>query len=512
MALASLMLAIGASLITATSARGAVLDQRSAWRGWVGSPAPSVGQQHSTPVQWVPGVDPRSDGVGSTMLSRNWSGYIATGTTFQSVSGRWRVPTVQPSGVEEGSATWIGIDGVTDGSLIQTGTAQNSSSGGTSYFAWAEIFPNPPEEVGPVSPGDEIQAAIGDENGRWSIDIIDETEHQGASWYVHYDGEHTSAEWIEEAPTSTPTNQIEALADFGTVGFTDMAYDASAPASVILSPVQMADSAGAVISEPGPVVDYCFTITYRPPAGGYTLVGADGGVFVFGGAFYGSLPGLGIDVDDITGIVAAATGNGYFLVGADGGVFAFNAPFVSSLPGIGVEVDDIVGIVPTSNDQGYFLVGRDGGVFSFIAPFESSLPGLGIRVDDIAGIAATPDDDGYWLVGSDGSVYAFGDARYLGKGPAGAVAIAATRDGGGYWVVGADGAVTALGDARSFGDLPSLGVGVGDIVGIVVSTDDLGYDLIGSDGGVFSFGDATNEGSLPGLGVHVDDVVGAVPT
>jgi hypothetical protein len=249
-----------------------------------------------------------------------------------------------------------------------------------------------------------------------------------------------------------------------------------------------------------------------PTAHGYDLVGSDGGVFVFAGGFYGSLPGLGVHVDDITGIVPTAKDNGYFLVGADGGVFAFNAPFENSLPGIGVHVDDIVGIVPTLDDHGYFLVGRDGGVFSFNAPFENSLPGIGVHVDDITGIAATSDDHGYWLVGSNGDVYAFGDAHYLGNGPAGSVGITATHDGGGYWVVGANGAVSAFGDARSFGDLPSIGVAVDNIVGIVVSHDSLGYNLIGSDGGVFSFGDAVNEGSLPGLGVHVDNVVGAVPT
>jgi len=245
---------------------------------------------------------------------------------------------------------------------------------------------------------------------------------------------------------------------------------------------------------------------------GYDLVGRDGGVFVFGGGYYGSLPGLGVEVDDITGIVATATHTGYFLVGSDGGVFAFHAHFANSLPGIGVHVDDIVGIVPTRDDQGYFLVGRDGGVFSFNAPFANSLPGVGVHVDDITGIAATPDDNGYWLVGSDGSVYAFGDARFRGSAPAGAVAITATHDGGGYWVVGADGSVTAFGDAGTYGDLPGLGVGVDDIVGIVVSEDSKGYNLIGRDGGVFSFGDATNAGSLPGLGVGVDDIVGAVPT
>jgi hypothetical protein len=248
------------------------------------------------------------------------------------------------------------------------------------------------------------------------------------------------------------------------------------------------------------------------PAGGYDLVGSDGGVFVFGGGFYGSLPGIGVHVNNVTGIVATTSKTGYFLVGSDGGVFAFNAPFANSLPGIGVHVNNIVGIVPTLDDQGYFLVGRDGGVFSFNAPFANSLPGIGIHVDDIVGIAATADDHGYWVVGSDGTVYAFGDAHAYGDAPSGAVGITATKDGGGYWVVGRNGAVTAFGDAGHFGDLPDIGVSVDNIVGIVVSSDGQGYNLFGNDGGVFTFGDASNLGSLPGLGVHVDNVVGAVPT
>jgi cell wall-associated NlpC family hydrolase len=243
----------------------------------------------------------------------------------------------------------------------------------------------------------------------------------------------------------------------------------------------------------------------------YDLVGSDGGVFAFGGAFHGSLPALGIHVGDVTGIVPSATKTGYYLVGSDGGVFAFNAPYVNSLPGVGVHVSDIVGIVPTSTGTGYFVVGRDGGVFSFNAPFEGSLPGIGVHVSDIVGIAATADDKGYLLVGADGSVYAFGDAHWSGNAPAGAAAITSTADGRGYWVVGSDGLVTSVGDAGSFGDLPTLGVPVSDIVGIVPSKDGRGYLLIGRDGGVFGFGDAGFTGSLPGLGVHVSDIVGAVP-
>ena len=102
---------------------------------------------------------------------------------------------------------------------------------------------------------------------------------------------------------------------------------------------------------------------------------------------------------------------------AGGGVFSFgDTSFEGSLPGLGLTVSNIAGIVPTNNDQGYFLVGKDGGVFAFgNAPFLGSLPGLGVHVSNIIGIAATPDDQGYWLVGADGAVYAFGDAGYYGN-------------------------------------------------------------------------------------------------
>jgi hypothetical protein len=82
---------------------------------------------------------------------------------------------------------------------------------------------------------------------------------------------------------------------------------------------------------------------------GYWMVGKDGGVFAFGNAgFVGSLPGLGVHVSNIVGVVPTSTGKGYWMVGSDGGVFAFgDAGFVGSLPGLGVHVNDIVGVVPT---------------------------------------------------------------------------------------------------------------------------------------------------------------------
>jgi photosystem II stability/assembly factor-like uncharacterized protein len=148
--------------------------------------------------------------------------------------------------------------------------------------------------------------------------------------------------------------------------------------------------------------------------GGYWLIGADGGMFAFGDArYHGSLPGDGIKVSDIVGMVAAPSGAGYVIVGADGGVFAFGAThYYGSLPGSGVKVSDIRAILPAPGGTGYVLVGADGGTFIFGhgAPYEGSLPGEGVTVSDVVGIALTPDGEGYWLAGRNGTTHAFGDA------------------------------------------------------------------------------------------------------
>ena len=258
---------------------------------------------------------------------------------------------------------------------------------------------------------------------------------------------------------------------------------------------------------------------------GYDMVGSDGGVFVFptsSNAFYGSLPGLGIHVNNIVGMEPTNDYHGYDLVGSDGGVFVFptsSNAFYGSLPGLGIHVSDIVGIAPTSDDRGYLLVGADGGVFKFgDAHYINSLPGMGIHVDDIIGISVAPSGAGYWLIGADGSVYSIGVPDFgEATGTSSPVsAIQSTPDGGGYWIVTQDGTVYPFGDAQNenYGDLPDLGVfPTHPVVGLVPTISDNGYWLIGSDGGVFAFPPSTPfVGSLPGLGVSVNNIVGAVPT
>ena len=252
-------------------------------------------------------------------------------------------------------------------------------------------------------------------------------------------------------------------------------------------------------------------------ATGYDLVGSDGGVFAFHGGFYGSLPGLGIHVDNIVGIAPAANYGGYYLVGSDGGVFSFgDTAYEGSLPGLGIHVNDVVGIVPSFDDKGYFLVGADGGVFSFgDTAYEGSLPGLGVHVDDVAGIAATPSNTGYWVLQANGQVTGFGDAPNLPPLPAASgatryVSIASTSDGQGYWAMNNFGQVYALGDAHWLGN---SSFNPSSLVSIVPTGDNAGYWIVGSNGAIFGLGDAASYGSLPALGIVPNlPIVGAAPT
>ena len=376
-----------------------------------------------------------------------------------------------------------------------------------------------------------------------ATDCVDATTGTGTAltantWTANVGSTSTPAGLCNPAPVVTSISPVQGPTVGGTtVTITGSGFTAATAvdfgATPALSFTVVSATAVTAVAPPGAsgLVDVTVTSAtgtsatgpgdqFRYVTSGYDLVGSDGGVFVFPldqPGFHGSLPGLGIHVGDVVGIVSSADDQGYYLVGGDGGVFSFgDTTFVGSLPGIGVRVSDIVGIVPTANDRGYLLVGRDGGVFSFgQSGFEGSLPGLGIHVDDIVGIAATPGGLGYWLVGANGAVFAFGDAKYLGAPsttPQGVTGIAATPSGHGYWIVTANGSVYPFGDAPFSGSLPVLGVAPNRPVVTLVPTVDGGYWLVATDGGVFAFGNARYEGSLPGLGISVNDVVGGSPT
>ena len=67
----------------------------------------------------------------------------------------------------------------------------------------------------------------------------------------------------------------------------------------------------------------------------------------------------------MVGIARSGSGAGYWMVGADGGVFGFGgAPVPGSMGGQNLAAP-VVGIAGTPSGNGYWLAARDGGVFAF---------------------------------------------------------------------------------------------------------------------------------------------------
>src|SRR6266446_243122 len=169
------------------------------------------------------------------MTSTNWSGYVAanfgTGQIYTSAQGTWVVPTVTyfPDSrfSAEYSSSWVGIGGfcedtnctVVDNSLLQLGTEQDASSSGTRYYAWYEALPSPMKKIPmTISPGDTITVSlqlvsVGKKNQSWTLRMEDTTGAQSWSTTLNYKSSQLSAEWIEEAPSSS--GGILPLAEYG---------------------------------------------------------------------------------------------------------------------------------------------------------------------------------------------------------------------------------------------------------------------------------------------------------
>ena len=187
--------------------------------------------------------------------SRNWSGYAARGGDFTAVSGGWTVPRSQVSGSFGGSAAWVGIGGLGSRDLVQAGTSATvSGDGQVRYEAWVETLPGPSRTVPlTVRPGDQVTVSIAEEStDQWKISITNGTTGRTYSTTEQYHSTHSSAEWVQEAP-SAGRRQIP-IDDFGTVSFTAGSAVENGRTLTIAEtgarPITMIDGAGRPIAVP----------------------------------------------------------------------------------------------------------------------------------------------------------------------------------------------------------------------------------------------------------------------
>ncbi|MFI5267604.1 MAG: G1 family glutamic endopeptidase [Chloroflexota bacterium] len=151
--------------------------------------------------------------------SANWSGYEATGGKFTSITGTWTVP--QASGDTPGAdAAWVGIGGVDTHDLIQAGTQETTTGAGhVEYQAWIETLPHVSHNVPlTVSPGDSVTVTLAEQSpGQWQIAMKDNTSGQAYNTTRQYASSESSAEWVEEAPSSL--RSVVPLDNFGAINF-----------------------------------------------------------------------------------------------------------------------------------------------------------------------------------------------------------------------------------------------------------------------------------------------------
>jgi hypothetical protein len=155
-----------------------------------------------------------------TSSSSNWSGYVASGGTFTSVTGSWIVPTVSAS-ASGADATWVGIGGLTSRDLIQAGTqAMVDGRGTVEYSSWIEMLPQSSRTVPlSVTAGDSVTVSITQKTGNdWLIAMKNNTTGDTYNITVQYSSSNSSAEWVQEAPSVG--RGLVALDQFGTLQFT----------------------------------------------------------------------------------------------------------------------------------------------------------------------------------------------------------------------------------------------------------------------------------------------------
>jgi len=177
------------------------------------------------PAYAAPGA-PRIPGL-RLSTSTNWSGY-AVETNLASpqigavtdVKGSWMVTTVTATPVNAYSASWIGIDGYSSGTVEQIGTEADWVNGKAVYSAWYEVYPKWSVNITsvPVKPGDWVVATVTYTSSKaFALKLTNVTTGQFFSTSQKSgSAKRSSAEWIVEAPWSGGTLP---LANFGVVPF-----------------------------------------------------------------------------------------------------------------------------------------------------------------------------------------------------------------------------------------------------------------------------------------------------
>ena len=192
----------------------------------------------------------------------NWAGYVsaidlnnasdpANNSSVDLMSGSWNVPGVTASsnsaakGQDQECFVWVGIDGFSDSTVEQIGTASKFAANGTiSYYAWYEMYPSTsviPLNNITVHAGDSITASVqyaSSGANSFLLSITDNTSSSGTAFSASLGGStsaaRSSAEWIVEAPSS---GSILPLPTFGSVTLTNASVTMNTSGGTVSGPI-----------------------------------------------------------------------------------------------------------------------------------------------------------------------------------------------------------------------------------------------------------------------------------
>lgn len=204
--------------------------------------------------------------LSTTTASANWSGYAATGATFDSVSASWVEPSATCTSKTSYAAFWAGLDGYSDKTVEQTGSEMACIGGSPEYVGWYEMYPaGPIEYSNPVKPGDDFTASVTASGDSFTLTLSDITQGwTRTATKTLASAKKASAEVIAEAPCCTASDGILPLADFGKVQFNSAEANGAAIGSS--NPVRI-----DMVPHGGPNTDHtsalsggeAFTVTWK---------------------------------------------------------------------------------------------------------------------------------------------------------------------------------------------------------------------------------------------------------
>jgi Peptidase A4 family len=231
------------------------------------SPAPALRVHRMAEAAGVhlPGTHLPHPAPGNTVKSANWSGYAvaaASGKHIRFVSANFTIPSLNCAQSPLGSSGyayvghWAGLDGFNDNTVEQTGVdAYCDATGTPSYYAWYEMYPQPPVAFTGVSPGDAVNVSVFFNGSAYNLVLTDLTTggfiNTTQACPAGSTCRNNSAEVITEDPGGAIANGFN-LADFGMANYTGAAVTSTTGTHGTLSALpNYWSSAKIVMVDPG---------------------------------------------------------------------------------------------------------------------------------------------------------------------------------------------------------------------------------------------------------------------